>query len=93
MRFPGDFASNDGRFGAPVVLDIWFFTSPTLTVKRVEKYRPAVLDDVVGNEEIVSRLKVIAKTGNMPHILLSVARLIAFVCCVIAAMLGFTWYW
>lgn len=39
---------------------------------RIEKYRPKVLSDVVGNEEIVKRLEVIAKTGNMPHILLAV---------------------
>lgn len=40
--------------------------------RRVEKYRPVVLADVVGNEEIVSRLKAIAKTGNLPNILLAV---------------------
>lgn len=39
---------------------------------RVEKYRPIVLNDVVGNNEIVSRLKAIAKVGNVPNILLSV---------------------
>lgn len=39
---------------------------------RVEKYRPVVLDDVVGNEEIVCRLKAIAKMGNVPNILLAV---------------------
>lgn len=39
---------------------------------RVEKYRPIVLNDVVGNHEIVSRLKAIAKVGNVPNILLSV---------------------
>lgn len=39
---------------------------------RVEKYRPTVLDDVVGNEETVARLKVIAKDGNCPHIIISV---------------------
>jgi len=46
---------------------------------RIEKYRPEVLDDVVGNDEIVSRLKAIAKTGNMPHILLSVYPIFWFV--------------
>jgi replication factor C subunit 2/4 len=38
----------------------------------VEKYRPMVLDDVVGNAETVERLKVIAEDGNMPHIIISV---------------------
>lgn len=39
---------------------------------RVEKYRPRLLKDIVGNEEIVQRLEVIAHTGNMPHMLLAV---------------------
>ncbi|CAG8515313.1 10061_t:CDS:2 [Ambispora leptoticha] len=37
----------------------------------VEKYRPRVLDDIVGNEAAIARLKVIANTGNMPNLLLS----------------------
>lgn len=40
---------------------------------RVEKYRPMILDDVVGNVETVERLKVIAEDGNMPHIIISVS--------------------
>lgn len=37
----------------------------------VEKYRPVYLDDVVGNTETIERLKIIAKDGNMPHIIIS----------------------
>ncbi|KAI9808533.1 MAG: replication factor C subunit 4 [Sarcosagium campestre] len=37
----------------------------------VEKYRPVYLDDVVGNVETIERLKIIAKDGNMPHIIIS----------------------
>ncbi|KAF6766618.1 P-loop containing nucleoside triphosphate hydrolase protein [Ephemerocybe angulata] len=37
----------------------------------VEKYRPNVLDDVVGNEDTIERLKVIAREGNCPHIIIS----------------------
>lgn len=37
----------------------------------VEKYRPHILDDIVGNEETVSRLQVVARDGNMPNIILS----------------------
>lgn len=37
----------------------------------VEKYRPQVLDDVVGNEETISKLKVLAASGNMPNLILS----------------------
>ncbi|KZF21297.1 replication factor C subunit 4 [Xylona heveae TC161] len=37
----------------------------------VEKYRPIYLDDIVGNTETVERLKIIAKDGNMPHVIIS----------------------
>ena len=42
-------------------------------IDRVEKYRPILLDDVVGNSETVERLKVIAEDGNVPHIIISVS--------------------
>ncbi|KAI0077443.1 replication factor C subunit 4 [Panus rudis PR-1116 ss-1] len=37
----------------------------------LEKYRPQVLDDIVGNQDTVDRLKVIARDGNCPHIIIS----------------------
>lgn len=37
----------------------------------VEKFRPTLVKDIVGNVEAVSRLQVIADTGNMPNIILS----------------------
>lgn len=37
----------------------------------IEKYRPVILDDIVGNKEAIYRLKVIAKEGNMPNLILS----------------------
>jgi replication factor C subunit 2/4 len=43
---------------------------------RVEKYRPQVLDDIVGNQDTIDRLKVIAKDGNCPHIIISVGLMI-----------------
>lgn len=42
-----------------------------LIVIRVEKYRPVFLDDIVGNTETIERLKIIAKDGNMPHVIIS----------------------
>ena len=39
---------------------------------RVEKYRPVLLADIVGNSDTVDRLKVIAEDGNVPHIIISV---------------------
>lgn len=49
------------------------FFGVNLTRNRVEKYRPLVLDDIVGNHETVERLKVIARDGNCPHIIISVS--------------------
>ncbi|KAL7670686.1 hypothetical protein ACOME3_005614 [Neoechinorhynchus agilis] len=37
----------------------------------IEKYRPNLLSDIVGNSEIVSRLKDFVSSGNMPHLLFS----------------------
>lgn len=42
-----------------------------LVHRRVEKYRPVFLDDIVGNTETIERLKIIAKDGNMPHVIIS----------------------
>jgi DNA polymerase III delta prime subunit len=37
----------------------------------IERYRPRTLDDVVGNEDTVSRLRAIGETGNLPNLILS----------------------
>jgi replication factor C small subunit len=37
----------------------------------IEKYRPFSLDDIVGQAEIVKRLKSYVKSGNLPHLLFS----------------------
>ena len=37
----------------------------------IEKYRPSSLDDIIGNEQTIKRLKSIANDKNMPHLLLS----------------------
>ncbi len=37
----------------------------------IEKYRPEKLDDIVGQDEIIKRLKSYVKTRNLPHLLFS----------------------
>lgn len=37
----------------------------------IEKFRPKTFQDIVGNEDIVSRLSVFAKQGNLPHIIIA----------------------
>ena len=37
----------------------------------VEKYRPQLLKDVVGNEETVAKLQAVVNGGNMPNLILS----------------------
>ncbi|RPA83877.1 putative DNA replication factor C subunit Rfc4 [Ascobolus immersus RN42] len=44
---------------------------PAYELPWVEKYRPQVLSDIVGNEETVERLKIISRDGNMPHLIIS----------------------
>lgn len=48
--------------------------TPTLhltLLHRVEKYRPTDLSNVVGNPETIARLQIIARDGNLPHIIIS----------------------
>lgn len=49
------------------------FTRKTFIFVRLEKYRPKVLSDIVGNDDIVARMKIISRDGNMPNILLVVS--------------------
>lgn len=42
----------------------------SLELPWVEKYRPHKLDDIVGNEETIERLKLIVRDGNMPHMII-----------------------
>ena len=46
-------------------------SSMTFEQPWLEKYRPAVIEDIVGNEETVSRLLVLAQQGNMPNLILA----------------------
>jgi replication factor C subunit 2/4 len=68
MQDGGDFSANTNNkenskpaSNAPVT---------SYQVPFVEKYRPRTLDDVVGNEETLQRLRSIAIDGNMPNLIL-----------------------
>ena len=47
----------------------------------VEKYRPRSLSDVVGQEQIVSRLKIFVENKNLPHLIFSAVMTIVTVPC------------
>ncbi|VDP02969.1 unnamed protein product [Soboliphyme baturini] len=51
---------------------------------RVEKYRPKLLSEVVGNEFAVSRLAAFAEQGNLPNIILTTTSII----CLARQLLG-----
>ncbi|CDO92822.1 unnamed protein product [Kluyveromyces dobzhanskii CBS 2104] len=42
-----------------------------LELPWVEKYRPHLLKDIVGNDDTIQRLQTIAGDGNMPHMIIS----------------------
>lgn len=46
-------------------------TSKSSHAPWIEKYRPIVFPDIVGNEETVARLEVFAKQGNVPNIIIA----------------------
>jgi len=58
----------------------------------VEKYRPRRLEEVVGNEDILIRLRAISVAGNMPHLLLcgppGVGKTTS-IACLAGALLGY----
>lgn len=45
------------------------FSAKDYDLPWVEKYRPHKIADIVGNEDAVSRLQVIARDGNMPNLI------------------------
>uniref|UniRef100_A0A6A7G671 Replication factor C subunit 2 n=1 Tax=Hirondellea gigas TaxID=1518452 RepID=A0A6A7G671_9CRUS len=44
---------------------------PQLELPWLEKYRPKILSDIVGNQETISRLDVISREGNMTNMIIA----------------------
>lgn len=55
---------------------------------QVEKYRPQLIRDIVGNKEAVGRLQVVAEEGNMPNLILSVRANLHSCCKILLIMAG-----
>lgn len=62
-------------------------TKKTYDVPWVEKYRPRSLEDVVGNEETLVRLRAIGEDGNMPNLILcgppGTGKVSTYRCCIV----------
>lgn len=50
-------------------------------MSQVEKYRPTLVSEIVGNKDAVERLQVVSEEGNMPNLILSVSLLTCFKPC------------
>lgn len=64
-------SSSSVAYGLPWCVALPSLPNVTDWRLRVEKYRPVYLEDIVGNTETIERLKIIAKDGNMPHVIIS----------------------
>ncbi|RAP54129.1 MAG: replication factor C small subunit, partial [Methanosphaera sp. rholeuAM130] len=65
-----------------------------MNVPWVEKYRPQTLDDVVGQEQIVGRLKRYVEENSMPNIMFTGSAGVGKTTCALAlakALLGEYW--
>jgi hypothetical protein len=66
--------------------------SSNYDIPWVEKYRPNKVADIVGNQDAVSRLQVIARDGNMPNLILAVCYVPIFILLLLPFLLLFILY-
>ena len=71
LRAAGNVLGAEPAAARPRMCSDVFVRSPALRPQWLEKYRPQVISDIVGNEETVGRLQVLAQQGNMPNLILS----------------------
>ena len=51
--------------------DVSQLSTSVLDIPWVEKYRPVLLSEIVGNEPTIRRLESFSQTGNVPHIIIA----------------------
>jgi len=72
---PASVDANEEKYPVPVKpVNPFFGVGKSKAIQMempwLEKYRPKLLKDIVGNEDTVARLQVIAQNGNVPNLIL-----------------------
>ena len=49
----------------------FFFGFVLFVCFRLEKYRPQTFEDIVGNEDVISKFKTFSESGSIPNFILA----------------------